>query len=448
MRVDRATLSDLSILDPDAEGVSLFALLERTVSDLGRSALRQRMREPLSSTAAIRDTQDAIRYVAAQWETTRHSIVAIDPDAVDRYLSLKWQAARGGSPVARFIDRLSLRLRYGDAIRQIGLGVSCLRALFDGLSRLADIASRGPSLLNRYAARLEQVGDDAVIQDVRRYAAGRSLPAILDADRLARGPARDGIRQILGIVAELDALCGLARATTEHQWCFPELVDDTGVLTLQGLHHPFLVGAVANDLALTDRQRVLALTGPNMAGKSTVLKAAGIAVYLAHLGCGVPARHARVSRFDVLLASLNVRDRLMNGQSFYLSEVRRIRDLVTELAATPRVFALLDEPFRGTNIPDATEATTLLVDGLCAQVASTVIVATHLATVVRSRAADPGLASYFLSATENESGPTFDYRLQHGISEQRLGMVLLEREGVTPALRSAIQRRGTPVPSV
>lgn len=446
MRVDRATLSDLSILDPDAEGVSLFALLERTASNLGRSALRQRMREPLSSTSEIRDTQDAIGYLMAQSEMTRRTIVAIDPDSVESYLSLKWQAARGGSGVARFIDRLSLRLRYRDAIRQIGLGVANLRALFDGLARLADVASRGPSLLNRYASRLAQVGDDAVMQEVRRHAGAPSLRSILEADRLARGPARDGIGRILGIIADLDALCALARATTEHQWCLPELVDDTGVLTLQGLRHPFLTAAVSNDLDLNDRQRVLAITGPNMAGKSTVLKAAGIAVYLAHLGCGVPARHARLSRFDVLLASLNVRDRLMNGQSFYLSEVRRIRDLVNELEATPRVFALLDEPFRGTNIPDATEATTLLVDGLCAQVASTVIVATHLATVVRSRAADPGLASCFLSATEKESGPVFDYRLQHGISEQRLGMVLLEREGVTPALRSAIQRRGTLVP--
>jgi DNA mismatch repair protein MutS len=186
---------------------------------------------------------------------------------------------------------------------------------------------------------------------------------------------------------------------------------------------------------------VLAVTGPNMAGKSTLLKAVGTAVYLAHLGCGVPASRARLSCFDALLASLYVRDSLSGGQSFYLGEVRRIKDLVTALESTPRVFAILDEPFKGTNVHDATEATTLLVDGLCAQDASTVIMTTHLSSVVRSRTDDACLATSFLGAAESEAGPVFDYQLRPGVSDQRLGMVLLEREGVAPALASAIRRR-------
>jgi hypothetical protein len=93
---------------------------------------------------------------------------------------------------------------------------------------------------------------------------------------------------------------------------------------------------------------------------------------------------------------LYVRDSLSNGQSFYLNEVRRIKDLTSLLETTPRVFALLDEPFKGTNVHDATEATALLLDGLCAQVASTVILATHLSEVVRSRSDDPCLVTGYL----------------------------------------------------
>ena len=138
---------------------------------------------------------------------------------------------------------------------------------------------------------------------------------------------------------------------------------------------------------------------------------------------------------------MNVRDNLSNGQSFYLAEVRRIRDLVMALEETPRVFAIVDEPFKGTNVHDATEATTLLVDGLCAQEYSTVVLATHLASVVQSRASDECLATMFLAALETDTGPSFEYRLRAGVSDQRLGMVLLAREGVAPALAAAVKRR-------
>jgi DNA mismatch repair ATPase MutS len=75
-----------------------------------------------------------------------------------------------------------------------------------------------------------------------------------------------------------------------------------------------------------------------------------------------------------------------------------------------------------------------------------VIVATHLASVVRSREHDPALVTAHLRAVEGPAGPEFDYLLQRGISEQRLGMVLLEREGVTAALLQAIERRRPQVP--
>jgi DNA mismatch repair ATPase MutS len=440
MQVDRATLRDLSILDQGDDGMSLFALLDRTRTRLGRKALRARM-GALPPGAELQRMQDAVRHLSTRLGSAPSAVESVDPDAVDEYLSLKWQALTKRSRAGRLIERVTLRLGFRDAVRQISRGVGSLHVLLEGLQRVVDSITPGPAVLEEYAKKLSELTSAGLLPEVRRHANARSLAAVLDADRLARGPVRDSIREVLTILSDLDALCALASATVEHEWCFPEIVDAEGVMEIRGLRHAFLPGGVGNDIDVSGQRRVLAVTGPNMAGKSTLLKATGVAVYLTHLGCGMPASRARVSRFDSLLASLYIRDSLSNGQSFYVNEVRRIRDLISLLDSTPRVFALLDEPFKGTNVHDASEATALLLDGLCAQVASTTILATHLSAVVRSRSHDQCLATGYLGALEGESGLVFDYRLHPGVSDQRLGMVLLEREGVAPALASAIARR-------
>src|SRR5688572_8743210 len=446
MRVDPATLSDLAILDSDLDGSSLFALLDRTATKIGRSRLRRRMRELPGSTQELRDCQDAVRYLALAREAPRQVIEALRPDLLDSYLGLRWQTLTARTAVTRIAERVVLRMGYRDALRQISEGVSALRTMVDGLPILIELLAGGSMLLSRYAQELSDLCEQDVMRALRYQTGRKSLRHILEADRLARSTGAAPLRRCAEIVAEVDVLGAMAAATREHGWSFPEIVDDAGVIELKELRHPFLPLGSKNDVIVVNPQRVLALTGPNMAGKSTTLKAVGIAVYLAHLGCGVPASRARVSRFEVMMSSLVIRDSIARGESYYLSEVRRIRDLVRTLETNPRVFAILDEPFKGTNVHDASDATTLLLDGLCAQRESTVIVATHLASVVRSREHDPALVTAHLRAVEGPSGPEFDYLLQRGISEQRLGMVLLEREGVTAALLQAIERRCPQVP--
>jgi len=446
MRVDHATLSDLAIMDSNLEGSSLLALLDRTATRIGKGLLRRRMRELPDSAQELRGIQDAVRYLASTREAPRRIIEALNPDAIDSYLGLRWQTVIARTAVTRLAERMVLRLRYRDAVRQIRDGVLALRAFVDGLPGLIERLAGAPALLSHYAEELAALRDQDVMREIRHHTSHTALRHMLEADRIARGPASSAIRRCVGILAELDVLSALASATTEHGWTLPEIVDEPGVVELHELRHPFMPLGSRNDVIVDNPQRVLALTGPNMAGKSTTLKAVGTAVYLAHLGCGVPACRARVSRFEVMMSSLMIRDSIARGESYYLSEVRRIRDLVRTLETNPRVFAILDEPFKGTNVHDASDATTLLLDGLCAQRESTVIVATHLASVVRSREHDPALVTAHLRAVEGPSGPEFDYLLQRGISEQRLGMVLLEREGVTAALLQAIERRRPQVP--
>lgn len=218
-------------------------------------------------------------------------------------------------------------------------------------------------------------------------------------------------------------------------WTLPEVVDaPEPELTLLGLRHPLLPDGVPNDIRWRPRARVAAITGPNMAGKTTLLRAIAWAVHLAHCGAAVPARGARLSIADAGFASLQVRDSLAAGESYYLREVRQVRQLARLLTEHRRVFAVIDEPFKGTNIHDASEASDLLLAALSEHPGCRVLVATHLAHVVERRARAAGLDARYLEGTVTDTGPRFDFLLHEGVSAQRLGMELLRREGVIALL--------------
>ena len=141
MRVDRATLTDLSILEQGEEGTCLFVLLDRTCTGLGRNALRARMRSR-PSRSELRDTQDAIRHLVVRRVALHAAIEYVDADRIDAYLSLNWQALTKRSWLGRVAERLILRFRYREAVRQISRGVGRLNALLEGPPGI--IASSGP----------------------------------------------------------------------------------------------------------------------------------------------------------------------------------------------------------------------------------------------------------------------------------------------------------------
>lgn len=191
---------------------------------------------------------------------------------------------------------------------------------------------------------------------------------------------------------------------------------------------------VGNPLRISPDERLIFLTGPNMAGKSTYLKAAGVAVYLAQLGMGVPARSFRLTPFDCLFSGINTTDNLRLGQSYFYREVRRVRDLTDILARRLTTLALFDEMFKGTNLKDASDACMAVLTGFSACDNSAFVVASHIAELAEGVDYLPGSRFLHFGAIAEDGHLVFDYRLRNGVSQQRLGMVILDREGVLAAL--------------
>ena len=414
-------------------GRTLWSLVDRTRSRAGREHLRRSLTAPGHAAAGIVQRQRA------------HQALARDLDGYGRLLDAL------GADDGRSLPGRDLAAAVGAAgacrCRPLAAGVvqGYLRAIDEGRARVLAALTAATTLRDRLAATdaelLQGVADTLTaalaspqVSELRALANRRSASALMAFDGVARDTGRPMLAAILEAIGVVDAMWSLAAATAERGWTYPR---PSTRLAVEGLYNAFLEpghGGVANDLRLDDRTRVCVVTGPNMAGKSTFLRAIAVAVLLAHAGCGVPAASMEFAAVATIFSSVQITDDLAAGESFYLAEVRRIRALAEALHEHRSMLAVLDEPFRGTNVHDATEASLGVISRLVAHPGALVFVATHLAEVATALRDDPRVQFLCFSADLAGDRPVFDYRLREGVSTQRLGMTLLRQERVLDLL--------------
>ena len=171
-----------------------------------------------------------------------------------------------------------------------------------------------------------------------------------------------------------------------------------------------------------------------MAGKSTLIKAVGAAVFLAHMGMGVPATSMRLTLFDGLLSNINVMDNIAKGESYFYNEVQRIRTTIEKINDGHKWLVLIDELFKGTNIEDAMKCSTTVIKGLIKIKTSLFILSTHLYEIGRDLKDYPNISFKYFETNVTEDQLDFSYQLKEGISNDRIGYVILKREKVVDML--------------
>src|SRR6266550_9180793 len=115
-----------------------------------------------------------------------------------------------------------------------------------------------------------------------------------------------------------------------------------------------------------------------MAFKSTFIKSVGAAVFLAHIGMGVPATAMQLTLFDGLLSNINVVDNIVKGESYFYNEVQRIKNTIIKINDGRKWLILIDELFKGTNVQDAMKCSSVVIQGLIKIKSSLFILSTHL----------------------------------------------------------------------
>jgi DNA mismatch repair ATPase MutS len=214
------------------------------------------------------------------------------------------------------------------------------------------------------------------------------------------------------------------------------------MLELAGVYHPHLKNPVPNSLTMGPDGHVLFLTGANMAGKSTFMKSLGIALYLAHMGFPVPAERMTFSVLDGIFTTINLPDNLGMGASHFYAEVLRVKKLAKELGQGRRLFIILDELFRGTNVKDACEATIAVTGAFAQQGSSMYVVSSHImeAGEVLKVRFDSIRFGYLPTVMEGMT-PRYTYVLKEGITADRHGMVIVQNEGIIGILQNGIKKK-------
>jgi DNA mismatch repair ATPase MutS len=173
-----------------------------------------------------------------------------------------------------------------------------------------------------------------------------------------------------------------------------------------------------------------------MAGKSTLIKSVGAAVFLAHIGMGVPARQMRLTLFDGLLSNINVMDNIAKGESYFFNEVQRIKHTIEKINNGRKWLVLIDELFKGTNVQDAMKCSLTVIKGLIRMKNSLFILSTHLYEIGEELKAYPNISFRFFETHVSEEQLEFSYQLKEGISNDRLGYLILKREKVVDMLEN------------
>ena len=191
---------------------------------------------------------------------------------------------------------------------------------------------------------------------------------------------------------------------------------------------------VAYDIELNQQNNFLFLTGANMAGKSTFIKAVGIAVYLAHLGMGVPAQKMELSLFDGVLSNINIEDNISKGESYFFNEVQRVKSTILKINDNKKWLVLIDELFKGTNVQDAMKCSSTVIKGLIKIKNSLFILSTHLYEIGEELKQYPNISFKYFETSVTDDQLDFNYQLKDGISNDRLGYLILKREKVIELL--------------
>jgi DNA mismatch repair ATPase MutS len=250
-----------------------------------------------------------------------------------------------------------------------------------------------------------------------------------------RGNFRTNTLELIDIYSRLDAWYSMAVAVKTYNLCFPVFIDqERPGIDAKGLYHILLQKPVAYDMQMDPEHNFLFLTGANMAGKSTLIKALGSAVFLAHIGMGVPATKMQLTLFDGLLSNINVEDNIAKGESYFFNEVQRVKNTVEKINDGKKWLVLIDELFKGTNVQDAMKCSLTVIKGLIKIQNSLFILSTHLYEIGDELKGFANIAFRYFETNVKDEQLEFSYQLREGISNDRIGYVILKREKVVDML--------------
>ena len=235
----------------------------------------------------------------------------------------------------------------------------------------------------------------------------------------------------------LDALLSLATAAVRHHYVRPEITED-GVLDIQNGRHPVVEDGLSGEepfvpnstLMDCEDNRMLIITGPNMAGKSTYMRQVALITLMAHMGSFVPADSARIGIVDRIFTRVGASDDLASGQSTFMVEMNEMAHILR--SATPRSLIVLDEIGRGTSTFDGLSIAWAVVEYLVdkQKIGAKTLFATHYHELSELEGSLPGVVNYRISVKEHGENVIFLRKIERGGADKSFGIHVAHLAGL------------------
>jgi DNA mismatch repair protein MutS len=248
------------------------------------------------------------------------------------------------------------------------------------------------------------------------------------------------LRACASAASEADALLSLARVAAEGGWVRPTVDDGDGIDIVQGRHpvvERALLGSsdgpfVPNDLQLDAQRRLVVLTGPNMAGKSTAMRQVALIAVLAQAGSFVPAERARIGLVDRLFTRVGAADDLARGQSTFMVEMAECARILNQ--ATPRSLLILDEVGRGTSTYDGLALAWAIAEYLHDVTHARTLFATHYHELCDLAREKPRAVNLTMAVTDVDGRVVFLRRIIPGAASRSYGIHVAKLAGLPEAV--------------
>ncbi len=332
----------------------------------------------------------------------------------------------------------SLKLRHHN---QLGYVLEVPAASVDALRRFPELILRQGLAAGARYSHPELAELDRRISEAHERAAAREA-LILDHLLAHLVKHEAPLAACAATLALLDVLQSAAHLAESGRWCAPVLTSGHDFNIVAG-RHPVVEAAlppgqsfIANHADLGPEQRLMLLTGPNMAGKSTFLRQNALLIILAQAGLPVPAEHATIGLVDRLFSRVGAADDLAAGRSTFMVEMIETAAILHQ--AGPRSFIIVDEIGRGTGTKDGLAIAQAVLEALHGSLRCRAIFATHFHDLLSLRDALPRLRAFTMRVKEWRGAVVFLHEVTEGAAERSWGVHVAKLAGVpAPVVRRA-----------
>jgi DNA mismatch repair protein MutS len=438
--VDRQTFSDLEVFSNPGNVKSLFNLFNEVITEKGKLKLTDMFSNPSNDYHFIVQRNELIKFFQLTDLT-----LGLDNNLssfADFYLTQRDYPVRNSKSYA--LGRILWnKMKSVTEKYVIEKGIVSIIKIMNNFHEfyLQIQKSSVPYLVNENNKVMRDIFDKEFFKKILKFHGTLKFSSleIEDLDYSFRYSDHHSLAVLFDILYEYECFICVAKTSKALNFTFPIFDDNPEKeIELHGLFHPFINNPISNDVFFSQTKNVFFLSGANMAGKSTFLKSFGLSVYLAHLGFPVPARLMKTSVFNGLFTTINLQDNLNVGFSHFYSEVRRVKAVAEKLRSQKNLIVIFDELFRGTNVKDAFDASLLIITAFSMVKNSFFIISTHIVEIADELQSNNNIEYVCFKTEINDNIPVYNYKLEKGVTKERLGMLILNNEKIIEIIQEGL----------